>query len=188
MSAEPCPPVSELTTSITRGDDVAFRRFFEEYYPRLYRYLLVTAHGNDGLAREALQSTFLRAARYMKPCADSDQLWRWLTRLARTALIDESRMEQRRQAHHLAAATALATETVLEDDGTTQLAAALDICLTELGPTEREMVEAFYFRGTPQAEIAIRHSLTEKAVELRLARIRHQLRILILKRLNHAQP
>ena len=42
--------ILELTTSIARGDDVAFRQFFEEYHPRLHHYLLVATHGNDSLA------------------------------------------------------------------------------------------------------------------------------------------
>jgi RNA polymerase sigma-70 factor, ECF subfamily len=188
VPAKPCPSVLELTTSIARGDDAALRQFFEEYHLRLYRYLLVAAHGNDSLAQEALQNAFLRIVRHMKPCADADRFWRWLTRVARTALIDEARMQQRREARHLAAAqTAADAGCGWAEDGTIALTAALDICLGELAPMERELVDAFYFHRATQAEIAAAHSLTEKAIESRLARIRHRLRTLVLERLHHAQ-
>ena len=188
MPAEPCPSVLELTTSIARGDDAAFRQFFEEYHPRLYRYLLVAARGNDSLAQEALQNALLRAVRHMKPCADADWLWHWLARLARTALIDEVRMQQRREARHLAVAqTATDLSCNPTDDGTAALTTALDVCLGELEPMERGLIEAFYFQGLTQAEIAAAHGLTEKAVESRLARIRHRLRTLVLERLDHAR-
>ena len=187
MPAEPCPSILELTTSIARGDDVAFRQFFEEYHPRLHRYLLVATRGNDSLAQEALQNAMLRAVRHMKPCPNADWLWHWLTRLARTALIDELRMQQRREARHRAAApTTTGAADNPPDDGTAALAVALDESLAELEPAERDLIEAFYFRGATQAEIGAARGLTGKAVESRLGRLRQRLRSLVLTRLHHA--
>ncbi len=189
MPAEPCPSVHALTASIAKGDHAAFRRFSDEYHPRLHRYLLVITHGNDSLAQDALQRALLRVVRHMKPWADTEQFWRWLTPVARTSLIDEIRTRRRYE-------SALAVQPTLarpigsdpEDAGTATLLAALDQCLGDLAPPEREMVEAFYFRDASQAEIGLGRGLTEKAVESRLARIRRHLRTLVLERLHHGRP
>lgn len=188
MSAEPRRSVHALTALIVKGDQAAFREFFDEYYPRLHRYLLVATRGNDAIAQDALQRAFLRVVRYLKPCRDPDQLWRWLTRVARTALIDEVRVLRRNgpgESVSLQYAAEIDAERL--DDGSTELTATLDQCMGELAAVERNLLEAFYYHGMSQASIALKHGLTEKAVESRLARIRRHLRALILERLQHVQ-
>ena len=74
---------------------MAWRTFYNAYFDRLWRYLLVVASGNEDAAREALQAALVRVARYAKVFTDEAVFWSWLTVLARTAFADESKKRRR---------------------------------------------------------------------------------------------
>ncbi|MEO7299756.1 MAG: sigma factor [Verrucomicrobiota bacterium] len=84
------PDIPLLTAQMAKGDEAAYREFYELYFNRLLRYLLVLT-GNEETAREALQLTLLRVARHAKKFESEAALWSWLTVLARSSVIDESR-------------------------------------------------------------------------------------------------
>ena len=66
---------------------MAYRLFYDEYYERLRRYLIVVTSGNEETTREALQSTLVRVVKHMKRFATEGEFWGWLTVLARSALV-----------------------------------------------------------------------------------------------------
>src|SRR5262245_59524295 len=84
----PPPDLAALAEAVRNGDAVAFNRLYDAYFPRLHAYLLVAARGRGDLVRDALQETFFRVVRHIRPLPDEAALWRWLARVARTALID----------------------------------------------------------------------------------------------------
>ena len=59
--------VAALTRAMALGDEAAFRQFYDAYFDRLLRYLLVVTGGNEQAAREALQGALVRVARHVKP-------------------------------------------------------------------------------------------------------------------------
>src|ERR1051326_2156017 len=77
------------------GDETAYRAFYNAYFDRLSRYLLVVASGNEETMREALQLTLLRVVRHIKAFDDEAAFWSWLTVLGRTAFLDETRKRRR---------------------------------------------------------------------------------------------
>src|ERR1017187_640134 len=83
------PNVSELTARMSRGDEAAFHEFYQLYFNRLLRYLLVVAHGQEEVALEALQLTFVRVARHVRWFDSEAVFWSWLTVLARSSIADE---------------------------------------------------------------------------------------------------
>src|SRR5882724_3461943 len=89
--------VATLTRAMRRGDEAAWVRFHQEYSGRIHRYLLVLLKGDHESASEILQVTFTRIARYMREFDDEKVMWHWLTRIARTATIDELRKRGRRE-------------------------------------------------------------------------------------------
>jgi hypothetical protein len=93
-SREP-PDVAALTRAMAKGDEMAWRTFYDAYFDRLWRYLLVVAAGHEDAAREALQTTLLRVTRYIKVFRDENAFWSWLTVLARSAFADETRKRRR---------------------------------------------------------------------------------------------
>jgi RNA polymerase sigma-70 factor (ECF subfamily) len=179
-AAEPSPlDVAALAEAVRRGDERAFNRLYDAYFPRLYRYLLVAARGQEELVRDALQETFVRVVRHLRPLPDEAALWRWLARVARTALIDLAR--KRRDAP--AAPLDLPARATDQGDHERALLGALDRMVARLPEDERVLVEAHYLRGEAQAELAARLAVSRKSVESRLARIRRKLRGWILKEL-----
>ena len=83
---QPFPPqdladISGLTRAIQRGDPAAFAQFYGVYFPRLYRYLLVSSGGWEEGVQEALQESMIRVVRHMKPFAAEADLWNWMRRI-----------------------------------------------------------------------------------------------------------
>jgi RNA polymerase sigma-70 factor (ECF subfamily) len=182
--------IRALTQRLVAGDEVAYRVFYDAYFDRLSRYLLVVTAGNEDAMREALQETFRRVVRHIRVFTDEDVLWSWLTVLARSARSDESRKRRR----YLAFLDRFAQHAIVEhavsshDDLQKNLEAVLERSLSCLPPAERALIELKYFRHCSVHEIAGQHQTTEKAIESRLARTRQRLRHLLLTELEHEPP
>jgi len=185
-SAVPFPvaPANEflaLTQKAATGDDSAAQEFFEKYCDRIFRYALVMTRGNEDLACELLSGTMIKAARYMRPLASDEDIWRWLTRIIRTQFVDHCR-KTRRVVPMAHSDEALAHAAAPNPDST--LNNALNEALSELPASERELVERFYLGEESQTALAEDIHSTRKAVESRLARIRKKLRSAIIQKLS----
>jgi RNA polymerase sigma-70 factor (ECF subfamily) len=166
---------------MVQGQDAAYREFYDRYFDRLLRYLLVITGGREEAAREALQSTFLRVVRHIKRFDSEAAFWGWLAVLARSAAIDE----KRKQIRYLGLLARLfhrekVEAAVIQPDPESHLMAALTTNLGALSPDERELVARKYFGKESVADIAGALGLSEKAIESRLVRIRRKLKKLIL--------
>jgi RNA polymerase sigma-70 factor (ECF subfamily) len=187
--ANPSEPldVAALTRRMVQGNETTYHAFYDAYFDRLSRYLLVVTAGDEEAAREALQSTLLRVVRHIKVFPSDAVFWSWLTVLARSALSDQSRKRRRylaflqRFTWHSRAQQAAADE----PEADAKLADLLDTNLGALPLDERRLVEAKYFERRSVREIAGDLSLSEKAVESRLVRIRQKLKAAILDGLTH---
>jgi DNA-directed RNA polymerase specialized sigma24 family protein len=87
--------VAVLTRRMVQGDETAYRTFYDAYFDRLSRYLLVVTAGDEDAAREALQSGLVRVVRHIKIFTSEAVFWSWLTVLARSALSDQRRKRRR---------------------------------------------------------------------------------------------
>jgi RNA polymerase sigma-70 factor (ECF subfamily) len=181
---EPPEPldVAVLTCRMAAGDELAYRTFYDAYFNRLSRYLLVVTAGDEDAAREALQSALVRVVRYVKVFPNDAVFWSWLTVLARSTLSDQTRKRRRylafldRLAWH-----ARAEQTVPSDpQADVRLHGLLEESLAALPYDEQRLAEAKYFERRSVREIAEGLSLSEKAVESRLGRIRRKLKAAIL--------
>ena len=165
---------------------MAWRIFYNAYFDRLWRYLLVVAAGDEDHAREALQATFLRVVRHVKVFPDENVFWSWLTVVTRTAFADEAKKRLR----YLAVLNRFAHESPPEHDGLSDaqteegLNQLLERHVALLPSDERELVEQKYFRHRTVREIVAMLQTSEKAVESRLSRIRRKLKDAILSELN----
>lgn len=165
-----------LARAIRAGDEEAFNCFYALYADRTYRYLFSILPRDEAVVRDAFQETMLRVVRYIKPMPD-EQLWGWLTRVARTALYDQLRRNTRRTAREGAYRDEQqGVERPEGKEAEEHLLAALRAAMDDLDEDDRELVEAFYFRREPQARIAEQGGITRKAVESRLGRIRRSMR------------
>jgi RNA polymerase sigma factor (sigma-70 family) len=171
---------ADLAARVHAGDEAAFRELHRQYAARLQRYALVMARGNEHVAAETVQNTFLRAIRSLRTAADDDALWCWLAKAARCAAADAARRE-RRQSAFLARLTALwAGDPPPAEDPEMLWHRALDAALAELPVEDQSLLHARYSERIPLIEIAARTGTTDRAVESRLARLRSALRAAIL--------
>jgi RNA polymerase sigma-70 factor, ECF subfamily len=172
------PDIAVLTRAMARGDEMAYRQFYDAYFDRLLRYLLVVSGGNEQAARDALQAAFIRVVRHVKPFDAEDKFWSWLTVLARSALVDETRKQHRWFAFLERFSQHAGMETSVRNDGEADatLRALLARNVSALPSDEQELLAQKYDRGRSVREIADAQQTTEKAVESKLSRIRRKLK------------
>ena len=62
--------VAALTRRMKEGDEMAYRTFYDAYYPRLWRYLLVVTAGHEEASSEALQAALAKQGRATTTTSD----------------------------------------------------------------------------------------------------------------------
>ena len=181
----PSPEIASLTAAMAKSDETAYRKFYELYFNRLLRYLLVLTRDEDS-ARDALQSTLLRVAKHAKRFDTEEVFWSWLTVLARSSVVDQQRKTTRygfflaRFFQHKQIESSMAGQ---ESDA--QLLEFLESNLAAIPEEERDLIRRKYFDGESVREIAEELRQSEKAIESRLVRIRRKLKDLILVQLKN---
>jgi RNA polymerase sigma-70 factor (ECF subfamily) len=184
---KPSLDVAALTRRMVKGDEMAYRDFYDAYVDRLSRYLLVVAAGNEDAMCDALQGTLVRVVRHIRVFQGGDVFWSWLTVLARSAFSDETRKRRR----YFSFLERFTRHAAVESDGIHDspmdepLGILLERHIASLPPDERKLVEQKYFARRAVREIAGELQTTEKAIESKLSRIRRKLKDAVLTELNH---
>jgi RNA polymerase sigma factor (sigma-70 family) len=168
-------PLRELTVGLARGDDAAWAEFHRDFGPGLFRYLLGATRGDYDLAGEALQQTYLRIARYARPCDSAPMFGGWL-RVVAGSVLNDCRRHRRSFWNLLHRPEARSEESTTDDANEEHLFTALDAALAQLAAADRSLLEAKYFSGTHVRTLAASLMISEKAVESRLTRARAELR------------
>lgn len=162
---------AELTRRMVKGEEEAFRQFYDAYSARLCGYLFVICRGNEGQARELLQETMIKVARYVRVFEDEEIFWKWLTVVARSCWVDENRKRNR----YLAALERFwnwrSVDMASESDEMLMIAS-----LELLGEEDRALLTQKYVEGLSVREIAEVSGSSEKAVESRLTRARSRMK------------
>lgn len=165
-----------MTRGIRGGDEAAFEVFHAGYADRMYRWLLVAARGDEEAARDVLQEALLRVIRHVPPMETAEDLWRWLAAVMRSAWIDRTRRDKRDDK-----ARPLLDDPASEERATDGMFTLLDEALAALPSEDRLLLEQHYFQGASQADLAVRHESTLKALAMRLSRLRRKMRDFILE-------
>lgn len=171
------------TRLLAEGEETAWRWFHERYYLPLLRY---AAHrcGDASSSSEVVQQAYLRIARHAKPFATESDFWGWLCCLVRCAALDHTRHITRRSALMEKFAHWRAShsddEAAWHPSNNHTLALA-DEALAKLPAEDAALLRRKYCDGNTTDELAATLGITSKAVEHRLARLRGQLREIILR-------
>ena len=170
--------VPALCAGLRSGNESAFRFLHEQWNTRILRYCFALAAGNEALAMDCVQATYLRIFKQLRSLPDEAALWHWIALAARSAAADLHRVggRYRRALQRFTDWLQHSFGRARENPGESQLFSALDRALAALDAEERFLVEARYFRRAPLEEIAGELSLSVRAVEGRLARTRDRLR------------
>jgi RNA polymerase sigma-70 factor, ECF subfamily len=86
---------AELIASMLKGDEVAFRQFFEGYFPRLYRFAMPRVGSDVDAAKEVVQATLIKAMRNLSTYRGEAALFSWLCQICRRQIVDHLRAQKR---------------------------------------------------------------------------------------------
>lgn len=177
-SAKAASATAELTRGMVKGEEEAFRKFYDSYSARLFGYLFVICRGNEQQARELLQETMTKVARYIRVFEQEEIFWKWLTVVARSCWVDENRKRNR----YLAALERFWNwrniDTCADESDEMLLVGSLEL----LAEDDRALLTQKYVDGLSVREIAEASGSSEKAVESRLTRARNRMKQLLSRK------
>jgi len=177
-----------LARKLLDGDDDAFKRFFDDYFPRLFRFALRRADRDTEAARDVVQSTLLKGVQKLDSYRGEASLFTWFCQIARHEFSDQL-TKARAQDRTLVAlendpsvrATLESMQWAVEsepdealqrDQATDLVHAALDY----LPQRYARLLEMKYVEDLPVENIAKRMGVTTISVQSLLARARNAFR------------
>ncbi len=169
--------------AICRGDERAFRVFYDEAFPRLYRFALRHC-GDAALAEEVTQESLVMALETLSRYRGDASLLSWVFGIARHRLLrrhgaearllrfeDEAGLESA-----LAALLPEAREEPAQRLAREQATERVHSVLDRLPPLYAECLEGKYVLGLSVRELGERLGRSEKAIESTLSRARQAFR------------
>jgi RNA polymerase sigma-70 factor (ECF subfamily) len=181
-------PDQELVSRLLRGDARAFDQFFNEYYPKLYRFVKRRLPHDAAAAEDVAQATLCRALESLRTFRGEAALMTWLCTLCRRELSARWRDAQPYVTAPLLAEddpeVRAALESLLAAESSDPLLLAANqevrasICaaLDYLPAPYGDILEWKYVRDLSVAEIAARLGRSVKATESLLTRAREAFR------------
>ena len=88
----------QLVRKLLAGDGPAFRSFFDDYFPRMFRFIVRRVDGDDEVARDIVQAALTKAVRKLDTYRGEASLFTWLCQIARRELADQMERSARREA------------------------------------------------------------------------------------------
>jgi len=182
------PQDLELAKRLAAGDEAEFARFFDHYYPRLYRFALARLRGDRDAADELAQRTLCRACRKLDLYRGEASLFTWLCQICRHEMHDYVEKRQRDARVMVSVdddpAMRAALESLPADPWNDPAAAAsradaahlVRVVLDHLPSNYGDALEWKYVEGLEVKEIAVRLAVTALAAESLLARARRAFR------------
>ncbi|MEP7243168.1 MAG: RNA polymerase sigma factor [Gammaproteobacteria bacterium] len=80
------PADRDLVSALLRGERLAFDRFFADYFPRLFRFVLPRVEHNPAAAEDMCQHVLSRAIRSLAGYRGEAALFTWVCQIARNEL------------------------------------------------------------------------------------------------------
>lgn len=144
----------ELLAQVGQGDEIAFKQLFERYHTRLYNFILRTV-GEDMLAEDVFQETFIRLAQKADTFQPRAKAVTWIYRIAYNQSIDALRRTKRlldyeEISEELPDFQRLPYEVVLQN----QQRALLQEALNQLSAPQRAVILLAVIEERSQQEIA----------------------------------
>lgn len=181
----------ELVSRLMLRDQAAFREFFDDYFPRLFRFALRRVNDNQEDARDAVQSAMTRGIRRLETYRGEASLFTWLCQITRRELSDhQARVGRERNfVHRLvdleddpdnrAALESIPADAETEPETAAHrddLAARVHAALDYLPSRYARVLELKYLEDLSMEAIATRLGVSVIAVQSLLARARQAFR------------
>lgn len=174
----------KLARSLVTGDEKMFNQFFEQFFPRLYRFAF-SRLSDESIVEDVVQSTLMNAMRGMKNYRGKASMFTWLCQICRNEIATIYRKQGksvltvtadddaiRPILESLESESATPEQHYLDLEARNLLAEVLDFLPGNYG----KALEWKYVLGLSVTEIANRLGLTELATQSLLARARTSFR------------
>lgn len=173
-----------LVKQLLGGDERAFDRFFDENFPRLYRFALTRLSDDPDAAREVAQITLSKAVRKLHTYRGEAALFTWLCSICRNETSDWLARQGRYRDHIVltedfaevrAAVDSLQAPARLGPEGQfrrTELLRLIQVALDNLPPNYGDALEWKYIEGHSVQEIGERMGIGTEAAQSLLGRAR----------------
>jgi len=89
----------ELVSGMLAGEERAFTAFFDDYFPRIYRFALPRLGGDPDTCKEVVQTTLIKAMRNLASWRGEAALFTWVCQICRREIADHLRSVQRHAGH-----------------------------------------------------------------------------------------
>ena len=177
-----------LTKRLLAGEEAAFEEFFQDYFPRLFRFALARLGHDETEAEEVAQATLCKVVRKLDTYRGEAALFTWLCTFCRHEISAHLRKKQREPQRvsliedhpevRAALESLLADEFVVPDEALRrkELARLVQVALDHLPPRYGDALEWKYIHGLTVKEIASVLEVGPKAAESLLTRARQAFR------------
>ena len=173
----------ELLAAVRKGEEAPLRRFYDDHFGEVYRYVLCRLDGNHTEAEEVTADVFFQAFRDAEGYDGRRSPAGWLRGIARHRVIDFYRREGRRPVVELAFSRfdeefskrlfdLEAAELPADELAREELSKVVDMVLSELPGEYERVLRMHYVEERPVQELADALAITPKAAEARLYRAR----------------
>lgn len=175
---------TELVQRMLAGDERAFTAFFNDYFPRVYRFALPRLNSDADAAAEVVQATLVKAMRKLKDFRGEASLFTWVCQICRHEVVDHLRREGRHtskvvliddSADVRAAVEAIAgpeREEPAQQYSQAEVRQLVRTVLDRLPPRYGDALEMKYVEGLSVDEIAVELGIGTTATQSLLARAR----------------
>ena len=161
-----------------------FQRVYEEFHPRIRRYLARLAGAAD--ADDLTQETFARVSQALVSFRGEATLGTWIYRIATNVVLDRARSRgfqiQARAARPDVLAVLSTTPVIEGDIARREMSACVRDYVDQLPPDYRTVVVLSEFEELPDREIADVLGVSVEAAKIRLHRARARLRQILEQR------
>ena len=156
-------------------DEARFRDWYDATLPRVYRYLAARCAGDDALAEELTQQTFVEAIRQRERFDGRSDIVTWMCAIGRNKLVDHYRRHGRdvRRHERLIADHPQSTDAPWR---AAEAREAVEAAMAQLPSDQRIALLFRYLDGLSVREVARAIGRSEKATESLLARGRESFR------------
>ncbi len=177
-----------LVEKLLSGDDVAFERFFQAYFPRLYRFALVRMNQDRDAAEEVVQATLTRVIQKLGTYRGEASLFTWLCTFCRHEISAFYKKSQRQPGQldlveeipeiRAALESLIDTTSDYPDEvlRRKEIGRLVRVTLDHLPPHYGDALEWKYIQGYSVKEIASMMGISAKAAESVLTRARQAFR------------
>lgn len=89
----------DLVRRMLSGEESAFNAFFNDYFPRVYRFAMPRLSGDPDAGKEVVQATLVKAIRSLSQYRGDAALFTWICQICRHQIADYVRANRRRHQH-----------------------------------------------------------------------------------------